>query len=72
VTFDHGRRGTVAFDIIAEQYVTTIFIKAAVDPVRRGDRTEDLTSENYDENIRSENSVKIISGQGQDEEETLG
>ena len=43
-----------------------------MDPVGHGDRTEDLTSENYDENIRSENSVKILSGEGRDKEETLG
>ena len=39
----------------------TIFIEAAVDPVGREDRTRDLNSEKYDENLRSENSVKVLS-----------
>ena len=62
----------MAFDIIHKLYVTAIFIEAAVDPVGHKDRTEDLTSKNYDENIRCENSVEITSGKGRDEEETLG
>ena len=46
--------------------------RAAADPVGRGDRTEDLTSEISDKNICSENYLKIILGEGQDEEVTLG
>ena len=57
----------MTFNIIDKPYVITIFIEAAVDPVGCGDRTEDLTSKNSDDNIRSENSIHIITG-----EETLG
>ena len=32
----------------------TSFIEAAVEPVGREDRTKDLTSENYNENLLSE------------------
>ena len=52
----------MALDIVEELYMTTIFIKAAVDPVGCEDRTEYLTVDIFDENVRSENSVKIISG----------
>ena len=38
-----------------------MIIAATVDPVRRLDRTRDLNSEKYDENIRSENSVEVLS-----------
>ena len=40
-----------------------------MDPVGREDRTKDPTSENYDENILSENSAKTLSSEDCDEEE---
>ena len=47
---------TVAYGIMDEQNVITIFIEAAVDLVGRYDRTKNVTSENYDKKLRIENS----------------
>ena len=47
----------------------TIFIEATVDPVGREDRTKNLTSENNDENLLSENPAKTFSREDCDEEE---
>ena len=57
----------MAFDTIDRQNVVTIFIEAAVDPVGREDRTKDLNSEKYDENLRSKNSVEVLSKEARDE-----
>ena len=39
---------------------------AAVDPVGREDRTKDLSSENYNENLLSEYCAKIFSSEDHD------
>jgi hypothetical protein len=49
--------------------VIIIFIETAVDLVGRGDRTKDLTSKNYDENLCSENSASTLFGEDCDKEE---
>ena len=53
----------MAADTIDKQNTITAFIEAAVDPVGREDRTKDLTSENQDENLLSENSANTFSGE---------
>ena len=53
----------MAVDTIDKQNTITSFIEAAVDPVGREDRTKDLTSENHDENLLSENSANTLSGE---------
>ena len=58
---------TVAFDTIDGKNVITIFIEAAMDPVGHEDRTKDLTNENYDEKLRSKNSVKAFPSEARDE-----
>jgi hypothetical protein len=58
---------TVAFDIIDGQNGITIFIKAAVDLVGHEDRTKDITNENYDENLCSENSLEAFLSEARDE-----
>ena len=57
----------MAFDTSDEPYVTTIFIEATVDPVGRGNRTEDLTREmkeylssNYDVHIITMRIVLLV------------
>ena len=49
----------MAFDNIDGQNVITIIIEAAVDPVGREDRTRVSTNENYDEDLHSENPVRL-------------
>ena len=56
----------MALDTIDRQNAITIFIEAAVDPVGCEDRTNDLTSENYDENLLSENCAKTFSSEDRD------
>ena len=58
----------MAFDTIDRPYAITIFVEAAVDPVGREDRTKDLTSENYDENLHSETSAETLSSEDCEEE----
>ena len=57
----------MAFNIIDWQNVITLFIEAAVDPVGREDRTKDSTNENYNEEIRSQNSVEAFPSKTRDE-----
>ena len=47
--------------------MNTIFIEAAVDPVGGEDRTKDLSSEKYNENLRSKISVNTLSKEACDE-----
>ena len=61
--------GKGAFDTFDRLNVITIFIEATVDPVGREDRTKDLTSENHNDNLLSENSTKTLSGEDRDKEE---
>ena len=58
---------TVAYGIMDEQNVITIFIEAAVDLVGRYDRTKNVTSKNYDKKLRSENSTETFSSEAHDE-----
>jgi hypothetical protein len=55
-------------NIIDGQNVITSFIEAAMDLVGHEDRTKDLSSKKYDENLRSVNSVKVLSNEACDEE----
>ena len=57
----------MAFDTIDRPYAITIFVEAAVDPVGREDRTKDLTSENYNENLLSEDCARTFSSEDRDE-----
>ena len=57
----------VAFDNIEKTDMITIFVGAAVDQVGREDRSESLTSENYDESLFSKDYAKKITSEGYDE-----
>ena len=59
----------MAFDIIDRQSMIIIFAEAVVDPVGREDRTKDLISKNYYENLVSKNSAETLSSEDCDEEE---
>ena len=62
----------MAVDTINRLNTFTTFIEAAVDPVGREDMTRDLNSEKYDENLRSKNSVEVLSKKARAETNTCG